>query len=110
MGSAPRLRSVYVKPLGVIFVGASQMNKCNLTLVMFTPYKSDHYLVKAESCSFSSQSWFLATGKYHHGGVSLHQRYCSDFCQIARHLMDAVAVKFSSPPPPSPPVNTFLMR
>lgn len=109
MGSAPRLRCVCLKPLGVIFLGASQMNKCNLALVMVTPYKSDHYLVKAESCSFSSQSWFLAAGKYLCGGVSLHQRFCSDFCQISRYLVDVFAVKFS-PPPPSLPVNTFLMR
>lgn len=96
MASAPRLRSVCIKLLSVIFVGASQMNKGNLTLEIFTPCKSDIVLIKAESCSLSSLNWLLAAGKCHCVGASLHQQFCSDFCQIAKHLIDVVAVKFSS--------------
>lgn len=48
VGSAPGLRSVCIKLLGVIFVGAAQMNKGNLTLeMMFTPCKCDHCFGKS---------------------------------------------------------------
>jgi hypothetical protein len=56
-------------------------------------------LVKEKSCSLASLSWFLATGKCGCVGVSLHHQFCSVFCQIAKQLIDVVAVKS---PPPSP--------